>query len=362
MKTYKNLYSEIYSFANLWQAARQAQKGKRYQPNVLAFNRHLEQNLFAIQAQLIHQSYQPGNYTTFYISEPKKRMISAAPYRDRVVHHALCQVIAPLFERGFIFDSYANRLGKGTHRAILRYQQYARQYRYVLKCDIAKFFPSIDHQILKMEIRCKIACADTLWLIDKIIDNSNPQEETGFYFPQDDLFSPYQRRKGLPIGNLTSQFWANVYMNPLDHFIKDKLGLPYLRYVDDFAIFGNDKAQLQALKSQIREFLWDYHLHLHPQKSRVHQVKEGLAFLGHRVFPNFRLLKKDNLRRFKKRLKRNQQALQKGKISAEYFQNSLQSWLAHARFSDTFRLRQKILANLLTEAKDDTNESLFAGR
>jgi retron-type reverse transcriptase len=146
MKTYRNLYPLIYNFSNLLRAARQAQKGKRYQPEVLAFNQHLADNLLQIQTELQSKTYQAGSYHHFKIYEPKARIISAAPYRDRVVHHALCNVIEPLFERSFIEDTYANRKGKGTHRAILRYQQYCRQYQYVLKCDLVKFFPSIDHK------------------------------------------------------------------------------------------------------------------------------------------------------------------------------------------------------------------------
>lgn len=359
MKSFKNLYPQIYEFKNLWLAARKAQKGKRYLPYVLDFNREFEKNLLMLQDQLHKKTYQPGAYQTFYIYEPKRRMISAAPYRDRIVHHALCNVIEPLFEKTFIYDSYANRKGKGTHRAILRYQAYTRKYAYVLKCDLSLFFPSIDHQILKKEIFRKIACQETRQLIEKIIDNSNSQQETGFYFPGDDFFSPYQRRKGIPIGNLTSQFWANVYMNPFDHWVKDQLGLPYLRYVDDFAIFSNDKSSLHRLKNKIQLFLNDYRLCLHPAKSRVHQIKEGLPFLGHRVFPTYRLLKKDNLKRFRNRMKKRIAALKSGKINGSFFQNSLQSWLAHAAFSDTFRLRQKILAKLATEGFLGINESAF---
>ncbi len=174
--------------------------------------------------------------------EPKPRKISAAPYRDRVVHHALCNVIVPIFERTFIADSYANRLGFGTHRALKRFTQFARSSRYILQCDIRKYFPSIDHEILKRLLRRKIKCADTLWLIDTIIDNSNEQEPVIEYFPGDGLLTPIERRRGLPIGNLTSQFFANIYLNGLDHFVKEQLrASKYLRYVDDFALFADDR-------------------------------------------------------------------------------------------------------------------------
>jgi retron-type reverse transcriptase len=235
MKRYGNLWPQITDFTNLIEAARKAQRGKRFQENVLAFNYNIETNLLELQEELIAKAYRPGPYKTFQIVEPKKRMISAAPYRDRVVHHALCNVIAPIFERTFTPDSYANRKGYGTHRALRKFVKYARTSRYVLQCDIRKYFPSIDHEILKTIIRRKIKCRETLWLIETIIDASNEQEPVHHFFPGDDLFTPYERRRGLPIGNLTSQFFANVYLNGFDHFVREELkARRYIRYVDDF--------------------------------------------------------------------------------------------------------------------------------
>jgi retron-type reverse transcriptase len=233
MKRYGNLYSEIVSFSNLLHAARRAQKGKRFRDCVLRFNYNLEAELFALQNQLQTQTYHPGNYTTFEIQEPKYRLISAAPYRDRVVHHALCSVIMPILERTLIHDTYANRRGYGSHRALHRFTEFTRSSQYILQCDIKKFFPSIDHEILKALLRRKIKCHQTLWLIDTIIDNSNPQEPVCDYFPGDDLLTPLERRKGLPIGNLTSQCFANFYLSGFDHFVKERLkATKYLRYVD----------------------------------------------------------------------------------------------------------------------------------
>jgi RNA-directed DNA polymerase len=241
MKRYGNLWSQVIEFENLWKASRQAQKGKRFRESVLAFNHHLEQNLFELQAELQTKTYQPGAYRTFEIIDPKPRLISAAPYRDRVVHHALCNVIVPLIERSFIDDSYANRVGYGTHRALKRCVHFARSSRYVLQCDIRKYFPSIDHAILKDKIRHKLKCRDTLWLIDSIIDNGKLEEPALNYFPGDTLLTPLERSIGLPIGNLTSQFFANVYLNGLDHFVKETLHVhKYLRYVDDFLLFADD--------------------------------------------------------------------------------------------------------------------------
>lgn len=272
MKTAKKLYGQITSFGNLFLASRKARKGKRFKKSAALFEEQLENELLLLQKELIAKTYQPGNYKSFFIFEPKKRMISAAPYRDRVVHHALCNIIEPVFEKSFIFDSYANRKNKGTHRAILRYQHFARKYKYVLKADIKKYFPSIDFEILKKVIRRKISCSDTLRLIDMIIDNSNSQEPVFEVFPGDDLFTPLERKKGIPIGNLTSQFFANIYLNPFDHYIKETLGCKaYIRYVDDFVIFGNDKNELWQVLGQCRTFLAKFRLALHPKNRKYFQ-------------------------------------------------------------------------------------------
>ncbi|MGB8700220.1 MAG: reverse transcriptase domain-containing protein, partial [Thermosynechococcaceae cyanobacterium] len=187
MKRHGYLWDDIVAYENLWSAAQKAQRGKRYRDNVLAFNFNIEKELLILQDELETQTYCPGAYKSFYILEPKPRLISAAPYRDRVVHHALCTVIIPIFERTFIPDSYANRVGYGTHRALRRFTQHLRSSRYVLQCDIRKYFPSIDHEILKRIIQTKIKCPQTLWLIDTLIDGSNEPETLIDYFPGDDL-------------------------------------------------------------------------------------------------------------------------------------------------------------------------------
>lgn len=223
MKRYGNLWPQIIAFENLYLAARKAQTGKRLQENVLAFNYHLETQLFRLQNELRTQIYQPGPYFTFEIHDPKRRLISAAPYRDRVVHHALCNIIEPIFDRTLIGDTYANRLGYGTHRALKRFTQFCRSNRYILQCDIHKYFPTIDLEILKALIRRKIKCPETLWLTDLIIDSSNPQEPVTAYFPGDDLITPAARRKGLPIGNLTSQFLEICILAALTTMSKNAL-------------------------------------------------------------------------------------------------------------------------------------------
>lgn len=344
MKRSFNLWKQIANFPNLLVAATKAQKGKRMQQNVASFNLHLEHALFELLEQLNNKTYRPGPYKSFHILDPKPRMISAAPYRDRVVHHALCNIIAPLLENSMTSDSYANRKNMGTHIAVERFTHYARLYPFVLKCDIKKFFPSIDHEILKRELRRKIGCLDTLQLCDLIIDNSNPQETHIAYFPNDDLFSPLTRRRGLPIGNLTSQLWGNYYLNRMDHFIKEKLGCrAYLRYVDDFVIFGHSKEELWAVKKAIEVFLQDFRLVLHERKCRIYRCSEGVTFLGYRVFPNFTLLPSANVRRFRKRARRKFKAMYAGKITPREVDASLRGWEGHALRANTWRLRKKLI-------------------
>ena len=343
MIRYGNLWPQVIDLENLHQASRQAQKGKRFRDNVLAFNYNLENELFKLQEELQTKTYQPGDYRSFRIYDPKPRIISAAPYRDRVVHHALCNIVVPLIQRSFIFNSYANRLGFGTHRALERFVKYARTSRYVLQCDIAKYFPSIDHEILKQIIRRKIKCRDTLWLIDTIIDGSNLQEPVLHYFPGDDLLTPLSRRIGLPIGNLTSQFFANCYLNGFDHFVKEKLGFSkYLRYVDDFALFCDDRDVLVEARSAIEEYLVTLRLKVHPIKSQLFETQYGANFVGFRVLSDRIRVRSDNLRRGRERLKKYQQDYAQGNISLEELIQCLQSWSAHLAHGNTHNLRQKI--------------------
>ncbi len=333
MKTSKNLFARIIAFENVLLAAQKAAKGKRENQSVLCFFSHLEENIWQIIAELQHKTYKPGLYKTFSIYKPKPRLISAAPFRDRVVHHALIALVGPVLERSFIFDTYANRTAKGTHKAIERYQRYLQTYAYLLKCDIRKYFPSIDHEILKSLLRKKIACADTLWLIDTIIDNSNPQAEHCKYFSGDTLFTPYERRVGLPIGNLTSQFFANYYLSFLDHYVKEVLHCKgYVRYVDDCVLFSNQKGELWEWKKAIELFLEQFRLILNPQRTELYPATEGRCFLGQKVFQSYRLLPAENVRRAKKRM----QCVVIAK--PEIVQQRLAGWVGHARQANTRNL------------------------
>ncbi len=318
------------TFENLLNATHKAAQGKREQANVMHLWANREENLCQIQTELATQTYRPGGYTTFEIYYPKPRLISAAPFYDRVVHHALVNVVGPVIEASFIYDSYANRIGKGTHRAIRRYQDFLRQYRYVLKCDIKKYFPSIDHEVLKCQFRRKIADPQVLWLMDLIVDCSNRQLIVSDYFPGDTLLTPANRRKGLPIGNLTSQFFANWYLTPLDHFVKEHLRCKaYLRYVDDFVLFHDSKRQLRDWEAAIRDFLNSYRLKLNPRRVQIYPASQGMRFLGQVVYRDCRRLPGENVRRFRRRLRTWQN---NPPVNAE---QCIASWLGHAKQADT---------------------------
>lgn len=341
----KYLWDDITAFDNLWLAWRKARRGKRSREAVALYALNLEKELLTLQADLRNQTYVPGEYRLFTIYERKPRQISAAPFRDRVVHHALMNVIEPLLDKRFIFDSYACRAGKGVHHAVERYQQWANRYAYALKLDVSRYFPSIDHDILKQQLRDHIKDKRVLWLFEVILDHSPefPREEPLVYFPGDDLFTPLNHRVGIPIGNLTSQFLANLYLDGLDHFIKRKLGAPaYLRYVDDLILLSNSKPQLHEWKQAIADYLAGLRLRLHPRKANIFPVYQGVDVLGYRVFPKHRLLRNDNGFRFARRLRQFAIAYGERRMDWDDFNPSVQSWLGHACHADTYGLRRRI--------------------
>jgi len=230
----------------------------------------------------------------------------------------------------FIYDSYATRKGKGTHAALDRFQEFSRKNRYVIKCDIQRYFPSIDHDILIELIKRKIACKNTLWLIEKIVRSG------GF------------GGKGIPIGNLTSQFFANIYLNGMDHYLKERLSCRYyLRYMDDFVVFHDDKEFLWAVKDYIVHYLAKLRLQIHENKCRIFRTEKGTPFLGLTVFPNRRRLKGENVVRFKRRLKRFQALYKNGSINWKNIIQSIRAWIGHAIHADTARLRRLVIEEVV---------------
>lgn len=347
-----NLHEQTCDWVNLRLAYQNASRGKRGRPATAAFESLLADNLLELEQELKEQTYQPGEYNNFYIHEPKQRLISAAPFRDRVVHHALCNVSVPYFEKLYIGDSYANRVGKGTHRAIDRCQQFARKYQYVLQCDIAQFFPSIDHVVLRQTLKSMLPDESLSWLIDRILASGQgvlAEEYDMVYFPNDDpstgsgqgLLS-VNRPRGLPIGNLTSQLWANCYMNPLDHFVRRELGCKaYVRYVDDFLLFGNDKNQLMKWRDAIVARLQRLRLTLHRGSAHPRPVKEGISFLGFVIFPDYRRVKQRKGFAYQRKLRHLIQT-----AGQETIRSSVQGWNNHVRYGDTLHLRQSIFKEL----------------
>jgi RNA-directed DNA polymerase len=326
-------------------AYHRASKGKRGQPNVSAFEHRLEENLLDLQEELRSRTYRPGSYQSFYIHEPKRRLISAAPFRDRVVHHALCNLLEPIFERTFVADSYANRVGKGTHRALNRAQELDRTFPYVLQCDVRQFFPSIDHMLLHDILARKLADADVLSLIDRILESGQgvlSEQYDMVYFPGDDLFA-VDRPRGLPIGNLTSQFWANVYLNPFDHYVKRTLRCRgYVRYVDDFLLYAVDKAALWDWKEAVRDRLARLRLTIHPE-THPHPVTEGIPFLGFTIFPERRRLKRRKGIYFQRKLRAMMAAHRAGDLELARVSASVQGWVNHVRYGNTVGLRKAVL-------------------
>lgn len=343
MKRVGGLWTQLTDWQNLAEAARRASLGKRSRPDVAAFLMDLEPNLAALRRELLSGGYTPGAYRTFLIREPKPRQISAAPFRDRVVHHALTQILEPVFEPRFSPASYACRVGKGSHRALKTVSQAARTAPYVLKCDIRKYFASVDHAILLQQLERAVKCRPTLDLASRIIAGSNAQEEVNWYFPGDLLLTPYERRRGLPLGNQTSQFFANVYLNALDQLVtREVRPAAYARYVDDFLLLDTDKGRRQDARIQVEAHLDSVRLRLHEKKSRVYRTADGVTFLGWRVFPDRVRLVRGNVVRFRRRLRNLLAGLRSGELTRDNAVQSVQAWIGHARHGGTWRLREQI--------------------
>lgn len=301
---------------------------------MLRFNHQKEDHLHELSRQLRDGTWRPGPHRHFRIREPKLRWISAAPYSDRVVHHALCRMIGPVLDARLIADCFANRVGKGSHRGVLRYQQRAGQYRYALKLDIRQYFPAIDHQILEYALRRIFKDDRLLDLMTRILYAGMVPAPHCAYFEGDDLFTPGLRPNGLPIGNLTSQLWANTYLNAFDHWAKESLRAQgYLRYVDDFILLHDDPAQLNRWLTAIRHKLASLRLMLNTSKCEVRQSAEGMPFLGYFIWPNRIRVRGESVRRFRRKIRRREQA----GAAQEDRAASLVAWRGHVRWAGSWR-------------------------
>lgn len=260
----------------------------------------------------------------------------------------MCNLIAPTLEPGFIDHSYANRKGKGTHRAVDQLQRWARRYRYVLRADVVRHFPSVDHEILRAKLARHLYDKNVLWLVNTILASGAgvlADQYSTVYFPGDDLFAAC-RPRGLPIGNLTSQFWSNVYLTDFDWFMQRELGCgAYLRYVDDIALFSDDKSKLSAWKERIIARLARERLTIHETQAQVLPTQCGIPWLGFIVYPTHRRLKRRNAVNFTRRFERNLDAYQAGLISFAELDASVQGWINHVRYADTWGLREHVFAS-----------------
>lgn len=341
MKRFRNLWPQVTSFENLLAAAESAARGKRFRGDVAAFDARREEEVLRLRTELLDGSWRPGPYRDFILREGKPRVISAPPFRDRVVHHALCRVLEPLWERRFIPDSYACRPGKGTHAAADRCQEFSRRAPYVLQCDIRKYFPSIDHTILWEEISRVVADREVLALVATILATRG---DGGLLWPSG---------RGIPLGNQTSQFFANVYMDRFDHWVKEGLRRRYyLRYVDDFLVLGESAKELAEVREAVRERLGELALTLHPVKQRIFPVTEGCDFVGYRIFPGHRLLRRHSGYRFRRRLRGMAAAFKRGEIAVGAVRSRVASWVGHAKHADTWGLRRAIFAQVPFRAGD----------
>jgi retron-type reverse transcriptase len=340
----RSLYAEMCSFRNLELAFRRARINKRSKKSVRDFEFNLEENLLSLKHELETLSYNPRPLKQFVIRDPKTRLISASLFRDRVVHHALCNIIQPIFEKTFIYDSHANQISKGTTEALRRFDTFKRKASgngrllnkakdgnmvigYILKADIRHYFDTVDHEILMGIISRKINNKNALLLIRKILDNHTTKVPN----------------KGMPIGNLTSQFFANLYLNELDHFVKHELKARfYIRYVDDFVLLDESSEKLERYKFKIAEFLKTLELELHPEKSKIYPLHKGTRFLGFRIFHHHKLLRKSNIRKMERRLESFREDYANGIISQDDISNSVQSWMGYAKQGNTYRLRERI--------------------
>lgn len=339
MKIYKDLFNRIVSLGNLVAAWEEFRSDKGKKADVLEFEYSVEQNLFALRRELGSKRYSHGSYSGFYIRDPKVRHIHKATVKDRVLHHAVFRVLNPIFEETFIGNSFSCRINKGTHKGVLAAETMlraeSRNYTvpcFALKCDVRKFFDSIDHEILLAILRKRIADADTMWLLQQVIGSFDAGSTS--------LFD----RHGLPIGNLTSQLFANVYMNEFDQFVKHEMKVKhYARYTDDFIIVSADKEYLEGLIGPLEKFLGErLKLSLHPKKISIRNVTQGIDFLGYVVLPHYRVLRSKTKRRIFRKLRDRVQQYRHGDISEHSLSQSLHSYLGALSHADAHQLSEDL--------------------
>ncbi|MBI3888455.1 group II intron reverse transcriptase domain-containing protein [Candidatus Nomurabacteria bacterium] len=339
MIIHKDLFNKIVQPEALFLAWKEFKHGKGSKIDVLMFESELESNIFKLSRDLKNKSYKHGEYEGFYISDPKLRHIHKATVRDRVLHHAIFNILNPIFEPTFISNSFSCRIGKGTHKGIETLRGMLRKESrnntktcYVLKCDVRKFFDSIDHDILLAILNKKIKDPNIIWLLENIIESYTSSAS--------DLLG----RKGVPIGNLTSQIFANIYMNEFDQFIKHKLKVRYYaRYTDDFVIVSRDRDYLLHILDSVNIFLRDsLFLHLHPEKVEILSYIKGIDFLGNIIFSTHTLIRKRTKKRIIRKFEDKIEAYRRGEVGKDKIKATLASYLGVLSHTDAYKFSIKI--------------------
>jgi len=339
MKTYKCVFRKIISLENLFLAWDSFKSGKRDKKDVQKFEYRLEENIFQLYRELKAKKYKHSSYSSFYIQDPKQRHIHKANVRDRVLHHAVYNILMPIFEPTFIPNLFSCRIGKGTHKGVETLEKILRKISrnytrncFALRCDIKKYFASVDHNILLKMLGKRIEDPDAMWLLEEIV-----RSFTSF---QSDLFT----RKGLPIGNLTSQLFANIYLNEFDQYLKHKIRIKhYIRYTDDFIIVSDNRDYLVSLIVPISSFLENkLELKLHPRKVIIRKYSQGIDFLGYVARPHYRVLRTRTKQRIFRKMKDKAYQYRKGRLDEKVLEQSLNSYLGVLSHSNSFKLSQEI--------------------
>ncbi len=356
MKTYNKIYEKLYSTNNLLSAFKKARKGKSKKDYVIKFELDLEKSIGLLQRDLKLKIYKPKDLKKFIVRDPKTRTIHSSDFRDRVIHHAIVNLIQPIYEKIFIYDSFASRKYKGSHLAVKRFESFVKKVSsngrkiknhfnnnsikgYVLKADVNHYFATINHQVLINILKKKIKDKDFINLIKIILNN----------------FETSKKGKGLPLGNYTSQFLANVYLNHLDYFVKHRLKAKYyIRYVDDFVILNKNKKVLYEHLEKIKKYLELLKLKLHPEKSEVHALRNGITFLGYRIFFHFKLLRKRNIRSFLRRFNEKIKLYSEGIIDYKKLEGFMIGWLGYSKFANSYNLNKKLKISLLLHKAPQT--------
>ncbi len=341
MKTYNNVYNEVIALPNLYHAYREAKKGKK---DIIfkKFTKNLHTNMWQLHKELLAQKYSMKPYTIFYVNDYKERKIMAPNFRDHIVHHAINNYLEQIYDSNFVYDSFACRKGKGTHKGFARLKHFVNvhsQNDYFMKCDISKYFYSIDqHKIMEI-LKRKIKDPKLLWLIEKILTSHNESEMPAHI--ANSHFS--EQKKGLPIGNLTSQLFANIYLNELDQYAKHKLQVKhYIRYVDDFVIINPSKNELYRKWQNIRDFLeHELFLKLEQRKTQTNKISFGIDFIGYVAFKKFIRIRTRNYRRFVIRLKKRIYSYHLGRIPLEKLNATYISYCGHLLHTNSEKIKEK---------------------